>query len=777
MTYYHMTPALEQDIQKTLPHGLAYVVISSWQRTANPATGMADLAAPARADKDAFRALKAVQNLHLPDGLDLEADNETIEVRAQALAAKFEQKEMLGMGYKHMMDAADKEGIRSAEVFEPQLRKIAKAAESGDDELMAEGIAGIKGRLKEKKWWKRQLYKFLYRAFESVMRECGMVHRRAGLYISNEAFKRLEQRKLKARAFFEQAEAICEETGESFVLAELWEHSMANPAIRRMELMTRMRGFDEISRVHGHYGCMVTLTCPSRFHKKLSKNSADNPKFDGSTPRDGADYLQKVWTQIRANLGRAGIRIYGFRVAEPHHDATPHWHLLLFMEQAHKEAFRRIVAKYGCRADREELGLHYFETDKERTAEAKRRQEAILRESGKKISLAQLKAAMKTEDEFWENYSFRFWQKSRAAARVDFKDIDPAKGCAAAYLAKYVSKNIDGLTNSGESMGDDDEAEPGTSAAETAKRVGAWASQWGIRQFQQIGGVPVTLYRELRRVHVDAEDSLLYRAVHAADQGDWGKFVALLGGEDYAFVKRADLPLALYKEETDERNQYGEEKAAILRGVIELETGEYLISREKEWILKYGGSAAAWTRVNNCTKISDEDLADVSDTITYKIPSTPEEIKAAIEELESLPDFGVLPDGKWVEYFSNDKHINSRDMLPDESWNFDLYGFEGEEEQGKGRLKKAEQDKMIEAAREAADAARQKSLDIWKFKDYMRRLDGLRMVKPMTDDTPVIKQQRRQRYQPRPRVWTVDDVLARGQELLAKIGEELEKSD
>jgi len=93
-----------------------------------------------------------------------------------------------------------------------------------------------------------------------------------------------------------------------------------------------------------------------------------------------------------------------------------------------------------------------------RTAEARRRQEAILRESGKKISLAQLKAAMKTEDEFWENYSFRFWQKSRASARVDFKDIDPAKGCAAAYLAKYVSKNIDGLTNSGESMGDDDEA-------------------------------------------------------------------------------------------------------------------------------------------------------------------------------------------------------------------------------------------------------------------------------------------------------------------------------
>ena len=99
MTYFHMAPVLEQDIQKTLPNGLAHVVISRWQRTANPAKGLADLAAAVKADKEAARALAAVRNLHLPDGLDLSADNETIEARAQALAAKFEQKEMLGMGY------------------------------------------------------------------------------------------------------------------------------------------------------------------------------------------------------------------------------------------------------------------------------------------------------------------------------------------------------------------------------------------------------------------------------------------------------------------------------------------------------------------------------------------------------------------------------------------------------------------------------------------------------------------------------------------------------
>lgn len=704
--------ALAVDLAK-IPYRIRLMAAKAWHDRANAGKCAPELAGTL-ADPRALAATKETADfiapfLDLPFRLDCNASDEDIRAEADKLAERFKQKALLGLDWRAMLADAGRMGVDADRVFVDQLKWIVDGRLFDDAALMLMGVNGIVGRLQDGKWWRRWLRKSLFRLMEGAYRKSGLIHRRAALYVSHEALARKQEQVRRQRAFFETMSAFCEETGEEFALEELWEHSLANPKIRRMELMARLKGFDLIAAAHNHYGCLVTLTCPSRFHRMKSGHGRPvaNGKYDGSSMREGAEYLQSVWAQIRSALDRQGIRIYGFRVVEPHHDGTPHWHILCLMDEVHALGFKRVVARYGCRENREELGLSYFETDKARTAAAKNRQAALLAE-GRKMSLVEIKAGMKTEKEFWAGYGFEGWKNTRASARVDFVDLDRRKGSFVGYVAKYLSKNIDGQNNDGLSIGEDFEAAPGVDAAESAKRVCAWASVQGIRQFQQIGGVPVTLYRELRRVEAYREesDAVLHLACHAADKGDWGKFVSLLGGKDGAFVRRKDLPLQLYKEEVAERNAYGEVKPERIRGVIEVGSGEFFASRVKDWVLKQGGNAAPWTCVNNCTKLENAGNRAVSDGLIGKNPTSPEEIAetlAACEPVEALPG-GV--------------------DLHDESLDFDLYGYEGENE-GMGCLSPSRQREMLDAAWAEALKIRENQTVEREYGDYMGALAKL----------------------------------------------------
>lgn len=452
-------------------------------------------------------------------------------------------------------------------------------APDGSTRLPRLGVKGVTeeslfARLVDEAFWRKVFRKGITRKVEAEAIRCGLVNQKAGLYVSDETLIRFRGQRCRNRALLEGLLAF-NELGQQYTLAELADLSVSNSDVLRAELMTRIAGFETIARTLGHAGLFLTITCPSRFHayRKLGKNKVlPNDKYCGSTPRQAQQYLSRVFSRVRAELHRRGIAPYGFRIAEPHHDGTPHWHLLLFVPDAQASEMVDIFADYATREDRAELG-------------------------------------------------------NDISPRFKCTEIDWSRGTAAGYIIKYVCKNIDGFKSNGEPIGknfDDVETPIG------AERVLAWAWCWGHRQFQQIGVAPATYWRECRRLFsipgIVIDSDIIMRAAVAADAGDWAEFVRVLGGTGLRF---ADLPFRLSRE-TGLLNRYGEEKGIRILGLVDIGDGLFVRSRIHEWSIEFSPKnerSESWTRVNNCTSHSAGGIASHSRARTSAIPASEFEIR------------------------------------------------------------------------------------------------------------------------------------------------------
>lgn len=433
-------------------------------------------------------------------------------------------------------------------VTPPHWERVANKYVCEDD------IAPAVMRMFNEVWWRGRLRRIAASWREHLQIAVGNVSKKKHAYASKSCVTDWREQKRRTREFLKGLD-LEDEDGNRISLIEKYDGSVANQAIRRCELMNRIRGFENICNELGYVGEFYTITAPSKYHATTSAGYR-NSKWNGACPSDTQNYLTNVWARIRAKLHREDIRIFGIRVAEPHHDGTPHWHMLMFMLPEDVESVRYIVRKYAWKEDRHEL-----KSDKAKKA------------------------------------------------RFHAEAIDPEKGSATGYVAKYISKNIDGYALEGET--DDESGDP---LKEVAPAVSAWAARWHIRQFQFIGGAPVTVYRELRRL-ADTETahalSVEFATVHdAADAGDWAGYVNAQGGP---FVRRDDLQVRTLYESRNDLNQYGEETACI-RGVYDSSVGADtpILTRLTQWKIVpkravdvavdvKGAPAPSWSSVNNCT--------------------------------------------------------------------------------------------------------------------------------------------------------------------------------
>ncbi|EPT6911190.1 replication endonuclease [Cronobacter sakazakii] len=401
-------------------------------------------------------------------------------------------------------------------------------------------------------WWYVKIKRARDVQREHMAIAVGQVQKAASAYVSRSALNEWTEQKRRDAEFFRKFD-LMNKDGDRVSMADMVYGSVSNPAVRRCELMVRMRGFEDIANETGMAGEFYTITAPSRYHSVHSKGGFVS-QWNGCNPQDTQRYLCGVWAKARAALSRAGIHVFGFRVVEPHHDGTPHWHMLLFMRPQDVDAVRDILCYHARITDSEELNTPH---------------------------------ALK--------------------ARFHVEPIDPEKGSATGYIAKYISKNIDGFALDGEK---DDET--GESLRDMSKAVSAWASRWRIRQFQQIGGAPVTVWRELRRLRgQQLTDPRMDAVLAAADiASDWASYTELQGGP---LVARRDLIVRLAYEITEQGNEYGEDVQRV-QGIYSPHVqGSEVVTRLVKWAIVpklaeasaeaglSGGAAAPWSSVNNCT--------------------------------------------------------------------------------------------------------------------------------------------------------------------------------
>jgi len=386
-------------------------------------------------------------------------------------------------------------------------------------------------------WWRRALRQ-RFRIVEQHQRIAGKVHRQASAYVSPKTLHRHRRRAVQMAQLLDGLEAMNLNTGEARPLPELIEKSQANPAMRRAYLMSRIRGIEAFANDKGDRSFMATITAPGRMHSFYATGHAVSG-YDGSNPRQVQAYLHRVWRNAIRAAKHAGIKAYGLRTIEPHHDGCPHWHVVVFVAADDMDALQAILRRYALADSPNEPGA--------------------------------------------------------AERRVTFENIDPTKGDAASYVAKYIAKAIDGHC-----LDRDDETD--MTGPQTAERVTAWSSLWGMRQFQFFGLPAITPTRELYRLPtIDSHCQALTDAHKASRAKDYARYLrAVATGTDLTL--RVDY-------EARRSSRYEDETTLAIRGLVvhamALGAPLELVTRTEQWVIQprkvqavAGGDCLPWTRFN-----------------------------------------------------------------------------------------------------------------------------------------------------------------------------------
>ncbi|KGQ55833.1 replication gene A protein [Gallibacterium anatis] len=405
--------------------------------------------------------------------------------------------------------------------------------------------------------WKRRLYREHRRQLEHVAIAAGEVQKRIAPYVSSQCFSDWKAAK-KSNFDFLKSMALenIDDPGERADLLSMYQRSCSNPQIRRIEMTVQIKGLEEWSEENGLQGYFITLTAPSKYHAKKI-NGADNKKYNGASPKQTHAYLNRVWTQYRSLLKKHDISLSGVRVAEPHHDATPHWHLLVYFKPQQAEQALTIFKEKAFAEDGDEKGA--------------------------------------------EKHRFKV---------MPVETGNPERS-AVGYIMKYLQKNLDGFATD-DAMSD----EADITLKDNAKRANAWASVWGIRQFQFFGVASIGVWRELRKLTKKQENDTIDKGRAIADVGDFASMLELQGG---AGASRKDQQILLHYIDSDPN-----EDGLTYRKVVGVQENpkkvvnpEIIYTKTKKWRIVKKTAEEQQISAQSDASAEVQDVIEENDVVTW----------------------------------------------------------------------------------------------------------------------------------------------------------------
>ncbi|ELJ5527531.1 replication endonuclease [Salmonella enterica] len=413
------------------------------------------------------------------------------------------------------------------------------------------------------RFWSRHFRTFTRRWREHLYITVGEVRRQRSVICSLQWVQHWLASRKRGREIMAETDIEDEETGETLPLLSAVDASVSNNEKRRAEMLTRVKGLEELaaldrmSQDSDYVALFFTWTAPQQYHAWL-ETGRRNRKWNGASPRQTQHYFTRTFKNFSTALTRRDIHIFGMHITESHHDGTPHWHGILFV---------------------------------------RREQEATLREVFESYANA-------------ENCSAHRPGKPPARSQLMIKPVDRRMGSPTAYITKHICRNLEGCAPG---VRDKETGRPWT---ELARHSAAWASLWGIKQFQFTGGPPVSVWRELRKlsdqIQADSVSPVFGELHHAAGAGDWAAYTRLQGGLPTA---RKNLTMRTWYQAASEPDECGQ-YTAIIKGVYLPGSNKApVVTRTRKWKVKAPRqnakagflrinrkpSLTPWTRINNCT--------------------------------------------------------------------------------------------------------------------------------------------------------------------------------